>query len=147
MIEIVNASPAHVGMLARRLRPIDVLECALAGRTPKQALRLSLTSACYAWTAKAAGRPVAMFGVSTLSALDGLGSPWLLLTDEAMEHRKALVTLGRSFTARFLRDFRRLENRVHRDNDAAIAWLQHLGYTVEPAAVGAPLREFYRERD
>ena len=51
MIEFVAASPAHIGTIANRMRDIDAKECAIMGRTPKQALRLSLKASVAAWTA------------------------------------------------------------------------------------------------
>lgn len=146
MIDIVTATPAHVGTLANRMRDIDRLECAIFGRTPKQALRLSLMSASCAWTAKIDGRPEAMFGAAAVSSIDGIGSPWLLMTDTAVRHARALVVLGGRYSDEIQRRFRRLENRVHADNEVAIRWLSRLGYVIEGEELvnGHPMRSFFR---
>jgi len=149
MIEVVPASPAHIGTLAARMRPIDRLECAVFGHSPKAALRASMRDACMAFTAKLDGRPEAMFGVATVSMLEGIGSPWLLLTDDGARQGKALVRMGRNVTRLFEREFRVLRNNVHADNETAIRWLGHLGYTVGPPfdMHGHSMRPFQLNRD
>lgn len=147
MIQIVPATPAHVGMIANRMRDIDCLECEMFGRSPKQALRMALTASAVAWTAKVDGRPEAMFGASSLSAIEGIGVPWMLMTDEAVRHGRALLVLGRRYSDELQRRFPTLENAVHADNAVAIRWLERLGYTVGPivAMNGQPMRGFVRK--
>lgn len=149
MIEVVPASPAHVGTLAVRMRPIDRLECSIMGHSPKSALRQSLTDATVAWTAKVDGRPEAMFGASTIGLLTGEGSPWLLVTDTGAHHAKALVAFGKQYTEEMQRIFPILKNRVHAHNSTAIRWLRHLGYRIGPVfdMNGHPMRELERRRE
>lgn len=146
MIEFVAASPAHIGTIANRMRDIDVKECAIMGRTPKQALRLSLKASVAAWTAKVDGRPEAMFGVSTLSLLGGEGSPWLLMTGDAERQARALLVDARRYSDILQAMFPILSNNVHADNATAIRWLQRLGFTVGPVFDfgGHPMRPFER---
>lgn len=146
MIEFVPASPAHVGTIAARMREIDKLECAIMGRTPKQALRLALQGSSLAWTAKIDGRPEAMFGVAAVSLIDREGSPWLLLTDEGARHAKALVRDGRRYSDLIQMEYSVLKNFVHADNHSACRWLVRLGYTLgEPFDMhGHPMRPFER---
>jgi hypothetical protein len=146
MIEIVPAKLTHVGPIANRMRSIDQLECRIFGHSPREALRQGLLSATVAWTALVDGRPEAMFGASTVSLLDGTGRPWLLMTDEAERHQKALVRLGRIYTAAIHRHYVFLENWVHVDNAAAIRWLSRLGFAVGGVEVvrGHPMRPFIR---
>lgn len=148
MIEVVPASPAHVGTIAHRIREIDRIECAVMGRTPKEALRLSLMSSSSAWTVKIDGRAEAMFGVGTVSVLDGEGSPWLLLTDVAAKQARALVVLGKRYSDAMQSAFPLLRGLVHADNATAIRWLQRLGYAIEPVEEynGHPMRVFRRSR-
>ena len=144
MIEIVPASPAHVGTIANRMRTIDALECQIAGRSPKQALRSGLRSSIVSWTAKIDGRPEAMFGVHTSDFLGGEGHIWLLGTDVLSSHGKSLVRLGRIYTKALFEHYTLLHNRVHADNDKAIRWLARLGFVIGPVDViaGQPMREF-----
>jgi hypothetical protein len=130
MVDYVPASPSHVGPIANRMREIDKLECRIAGHSPKDAIRLSLAGSARAWTAKAEGRPIAIFGVSPISLLGGEGSPWLLLTNEAMKYRKALWRDVKAFHEIMHSDYPILSNVVHDENAVAINWLRRLGYSI-----------------
>ena len=146
VIATVPASPAHVGRIATRIRAIDAIECAAFGHTPKSALRAALSGSSLAWTAKADGAPVAMFGASTVSTLEGIGCPWMLMTDEAPRHARALVEQGRRYSDMMLRHYARLANHVHADNAVAIRWLSRLGYDIGEIenVNGHPMRGFTR---
>lgn len=146
MIEFVPASPAHIGTLAARMRDIDRHECAIMGHSAKQALRMSMRYSTVAWTAKVDGRPEAMFGASTVSLLDGEGSPWMLMTDDALRHARAMLQDGRRYVDTLQGLFPLLRNNVHADNAASIKWLQKLGFTVGPVfdMAGHPMRAFER---
>lgn len=146
MIEFVPASPAHIGTLAARMRDIDKLECGINGRSPKEALRMSMRYSTVAWTVKIDGRPEAMLGASCVSLLDGEGSPWLLLTDEAVRRARAMLVEGRRYSDAMQAIYPVLRNNVHADNVAAIRWLQRLGYTMGPVfdMAGYPMRTFER---
>ena len=144
MIEIVPASPVHVGPIATRMRGMDQLECRVFGHSPKEALRAGLLGSSIVWTAKVNGRPEAMFGVVTTSLLDASGRPWMLMTDEGARHAKALVRFGRLYTRALLRHYDVLENLVHAHNDKSIRWLARLGYAIGAVDVvnGQPMRPF-----
>lgn len=146
MIEIVPARLSHVGPIALAMRDIDRLECMVWGHSPKEALRNGLMASTVAWTALIDGKPQAMFGASTVSFLDGIGRPWLLMTDEAVRHQKSLVRLGRIYTDAIHRHYAHLENWVHCDNAAAIRWLSRLGFAVGGVEVirGHPMRPFIK---
>jgi hypothetical protein len=144
MIEVVPASPAHIGTIANRMRHIDQIECQWGGHSPKTALRLGLRSSMVAFTVKVDGRPEAMFGVVTTSWIYREGGIWMLLTDVGEKQSKSLVRLGKIYTAAFMRHYDVLRNHVHADNHKAIRWLTRLGFVVGPVDVirGQPMREF-----
>lgn len=146
MIEIVPAHTRHIGHIALHMRSVDQLECRIFGHSPKNALRSGLMASTVAWTALVDGKPEAMFGAATTSLLDGTGRPWMLMTDEAERHQKALVRFGRIYTEAIQRHYVRLENWVHVDNVAAIRWLSRLGFAVGGVEVirGHPMRPFIR---
>lgn len=146
MIEIVPARSKHINYLAINMRAIDQLECRIFGHSPKNALRTGFMASTVAWVALVDGKPEAMFGASTISLLDGTGRPWMLMTDEAEHHQKALVRLGRIYTEAIQRHYVQLENWVHVDNVAAIRWLSRLGFAVGGVEVirGHPMRPFIR---
>jgi hypothetical protein len=146
MIEIVPARPNHTGTIASRMREIDRLECWAVGHSPKDALRLGILASTVVWTAKVDGRPEAMFGATPLSFIEGRGRPWLLMTDDAMKHRSALLRLGRVYTEAIHRHYPILQNWVHAENEVAIRWLALLGYAIGSVDVmrGVPMRPFVR---
>jgi hypothetical protein len=146
MIEIVPARMTHIGPIATRIREIDELECRMWGRSPKQSLRLGLQASTLAWTALIDGRPEAMFGASTISLIDGSGRPWMLMTEEAVRHRRALLRLGRLYTAALHEHYILLHNWVHAENNLALRWLARLGYGIGGVEVihGQPMRPFVR---
>ncbi len=146
MIEVVAARPQHVGPIAARMKQIDREECAASGMTPKDALRHGLLYSETAWTVKADGRPEAMFGVMPVSLLEGRGHIWMLMTEDAVRHRRAIVRLGHIYTEALQRHYRVLTNRVHAENDMAIRWLARMGYVIGSVDVvrGRPMRPFVR---
>ena len=146
MIEVVPAKLTHVGPIATRMRPIDRYECGIFGHDAKTALRQGLMGSSMAWTVLIDGKPEAMFGVSTLSILDGIGRPWLLMTDIAGGQRRALMRLGRIYTEAIQRQYAELHNWVSADNAATIRWLTRLGFAVGSVDVirGHPMRPFIR---
>jgi hypothetical protein len=145
---MVPASPRHVNRIAKRMREIDVLECAAMGHTPKVALRMALLASTMAWTVMIDGEPEGMLGVTPVNVMEGKGCPWLLLTDKGGAQRKALMRLGRIYTGHMHRHFSLLENWVHADNARTIRWLTRLGYAVGGVDVirGHRMRPFVRQQ-
>lgn len=144
MVEIVPARLVHVGPIASRIRDIDRLECEVFGHSAKQALRNGVYYSDQAWTALVNGRPEAMFGCVTASAISGMGTPWFLGTDEVYRHGKALVMFGPYFVRAIVDSTPNLSNLVSSANDKAIRLLKLWGFTVgEEILVGdVPFRHF-----
>lgn len=130
MIEMVPASPAHLRRIANRMGHWDRVECEVGGRTPLDALRLSLAGSVMAWTALVDRSPVAIWGVTPISEIDGLGSPWMLGTDEARRHPRAFFEGGARTVPEMLARFRTLENMVAVGNKPAIRLLARWGFAV-----------------
>ncbi|CAB4120767.1 hypothetical protein UFOVP5_4 [uncultured Caudovirales phage] len=127
MIELVPASPAHVGVIANRMREADVIECRAMGRSPKDALRLGIKTSAEAWTAKVDGRPEAMFGLVITSALGGTATPWMLGTDAIYRHPREMICHGEKVLRRWLDSYPLLGNYVSVDNSRAIRLLRRWG--------------------
>lgn len=130
MVELVPASPAHVGVIANNMRAADVLECTAMGHTPKQALRSGLRTASEAWTAKVDGKPAAMFGLRVTSALSGTGVPWMLGTDEVYRHPREMIRWGSLILGRWLDSTPSLSNYVSVGNAPAIRMLRRWGFEI-----------------
>lgn len=130
MIAYIPATPAHIGRIASRMGRWDRIECEAGGRSPKEALRLSLAGSVMAWTALVDRMPVAMWGVTPVNLLDGEGSPWMLGTDEARRYPKAFYVGGARSIPLMLRCFPRLRNHVAMGNKEAIRLLVKWGFDV-----------------
>lgn len=144
-VALIAAEPRHIGRIAARMRECDRIEVGAHGRTPKHALRRSLSLSSLAWTATVDGLPEAMLGVAPLSILDSRGSPWMLGTDEVMRHPRALLEWGPMLVDAMVGQFARLENMVAAGNVKAVRLLIRLGFTVMPwteTVSGVPFRRF-----
>jgi len=117
------------------MRTIDAAECAAVGHTPKQALRSSLKASTFALTVLLDDRPVAMLGVTPYSVLEGIGSPWLLGTDEVLKGARQFLTVGPRVVEAMQREWPRLENYVGAENRQAIRVLHMLQFDVSPEVV------------
>ncbi len=69
-------------------------------------------------------------GVEVLSAVEGLASPWMLATDAAYQHGRALIQLGPSIITIMADSMHRLRNVVAQDNARAIRMLRRWGFDV-----------------
>lgn len=130
------------------MRAADVEEVAAFGRTPKEALRVGLRSSVLAATAFVGDRPEAMFGLTPVNAIEGVGRPWLLGTDVVPACARALIREGAGIIEQMHRRFARLENWVSARNVPAIALLERWGFTVEveTRVIGeVEFRLFWRE--
>jgi hypothetical protein len=128
---------------------MDRVECAAFGHSPKQALRRGLIESDMAWTALVDGTPSAMFGLVTVSAIEGLGRPWFLGSDEVYRHGRTMLALGPRVLARMLDSSNHLSSLVSSANGRAIRLLERWGFTVEDdeqVVGGIPFRAFWIER-
>lgn len=130
MIELVPASPVHIGPIATRMREMDRIECQAMGRTPKQALRAGLYTSDDCVTALVDGSPEAMFGRVIESALGGRGTPWFLGTDKVYRHPRAMLSIGPQIIASWGDSTPIMANLVARSNVRAIRMLRTWGFTI-----------------
>ncbi len=91
--------------------------------------------------------PIAMFGVTPVSVIEGVGRPWLLGTDDVPACARALVREAPRYIDAMHARFRRLENMVAVENVDAIRLLTHWGFVVEGEPVdvrGVAMVGFWR---
>lgn len=120
--------PDRVSVL---MRPIDIVECRVAGLTPWQALKQSVKTSALCWTGEVDGWPEAMFGVVPISVATGLGAPWFLGSNKARRSARLFLVEAPKYLARIEALFPRLEGHVSMNNDAARRWLVRMGFVVE----------------
>lgn len=88
----------------------------------------SIRTSCIAWTAECDGVPIAVFGVSPVSIMGGVGSPWLLGNDGCDRVIVPFVRLTRVYIPVMLSLFPVLENMVDVRNTRSARWLKRLGF-------------------
>lgn len=145
-LEIVPARASHIWHIARNMREADVAEVRAAGYEPFNALVGCLRTATMSSTAMVDGQPCLMFGVTPISALSGLGSPWMLGTDDARKIRRDILAESRRYVPVMLAAYPSLMNYVDARNTASIRWLRWLGFDIEDAIPygvnGEPFHKF-----
>lgn len=143
--DIIPARPAHVVLIANRMRLADKREAWAGYRlTPFQAVQQSFLASREPKVGIADGWPVCMFGCSDHGFLGMVGHPWLFTTELLPPHAKAFLRRNDSYIASLMQRYVLLENWVDARNKAAILWLRWLGFQVEPAAPFGPNRELFR---
>lgn len=124
--------------IAPRMRRQDVEELWASSRhTPVEALVSALLSSDYTFTGVIDGRPEMMFGLSVISHVTGHGSPWLLGTDEILNHRRDFMRASAQWRDMFLDRTPILTNCVDDRNELSKRWLRWLGFELtDPVPMG-----------
>lgn len=137
-VEILSARVSHIPDIAVRIRPEDKAELwDFACVTPAQAMYFGLNQARFARTGFIDGEAVAMFGVNTVSAVSGIGRPWLIGTTLLDRYAKTFLRRCRPVVEEMLSDYKLLENYIDMRNVRAIAWLKWLKFEMgEPEPMG-----------
>lgn len=71
-----------------------------------------------------------MFGVAPVSAVEGIGIPFFLGSEDVYRHGRDLLTRGPAVIAHMRQSFPILENIVAADNVRAIRLLKHWGFAL-----------------
>jgi hypothetical protein len=134
VIEIVPASLDYTAYLAPRLRALDLAEIqAASGRAPANVLAESLDRALEARVALLDGRPIAIWGLGTLSMMLGPGVPWMVASPEIASVGARFLRESRRQVATMLERYTVLTNFVDARNEPAIRYLRWLGFTLGAA--------------
>jgi hypothetical protein len=144
----VRATRAHADAIARNCREIDRYELWAGFRhTPDHALRYGLEHSSHVWTGMVNMQPFCMFGVVPENVLCGSGTPWLIATDEILEHQVAFLRRSKPMLKRMQVMYSSLSNFVAVENTNAIAWLTWLGFSFEaPQLLGAAMFQRFEWR-
>lgn len=130
MLNIRALEKGDIHYVAAHLRESDRRElCAMRGGDVdvKRQLALAVLVSSHYWTV-AAENPIAIFGVSPMDRANGIGSPWLLATDEAPHSPKDWIRLSKKYLQLMTKEYPVLINYVDARNRRSIAWLKHLGF-------------------
>lgn len=134
--------PALAVAVAMRKEDRDEVMAA-CGKDPVSAMTDALRVSTSAWVGFYDERPVCVFGVAPLNMIAGVGTPWLLGTDELAERPAAFLRRCRPYVGAMLRVYPKLVNHVDDRNEASKRWLGWLGFKMgDPAPYGVAGRLF-----
>lgn len=145
---VVKSVMEHIGPIADNMREQDKNEIWAASKSkPHNALLRSYILSEKAWTVMNGDNPIIMFGVMLYGALSRTGSPWLLGTDDLVNHKRQFLVEGRKILrTEIMPDYSSLLNYVDARNTVSINWLRWLGFDImdpEPyGALGLPFHKF-----
>jgi hypothetical protein len=128
------------------MRDVDKQEIwDMSHSTPREALLAGMALSHKCWSIVVDDRAIAMFGVSVRSALDPVGVPWLLATDELEALAFSFLKKSRPVVQEMAVGFSGLENWVSEENKISQKWLLFCGFTLyEPQVVGVEKKLFRR---
>lgn len=138
--------PGDIEHVSQHMRQSDVHEVAAAvGLSPTAALSLSVALSTSVIVAAHNNVPFAIMGCAP-AAEEGLGTPWLLATDDWKNHRRQIVTETPKVIAHFHSLYARLTNYVDARHADSIRWLKWAGFSLAPAKpyglFGLPFHQF-----
>ncbi|QCW21972.1 hypothetical protein JessAGP_042c [Caulobacter phage Jess A] len=112
-----------------RLREADRLEVeAACGKDVETALRHAVQASALAWVASKNGLPIVLLGCADFTP--GVGSPWLMATDEALRLGPALTALAKERVALVRKTWPKLLNYVDARNLVSVRWLKRIGFKI-----------------
>lgn len=149
MITIEPATFAAAEHIAEHMRDADRRELRdLSNVGPFEAVLEAMQLPGEKWVGSVDGVPAAIFGVTTVSILGNVGSPWLMGTDDTDKGARLLIQRGRELVADWASRYSLLENVVDGRNWKTVKWLKRLGFTFDhPIEVkpGVPAMRFWME--
>lgn len=123
---------ADAAEMAPEMRIEEMLEVrASAGFAPQEALEAGIRCSD-AWTVRANGKIMAIYGVFTLNLLTGMAIPWVLTTGLVDRHPKIFYKLSREVVAVMRSKHGMLVNMVDARYAKALRWVRRLGFEVHP---------------
>lgn len=127
------ATADDADQLYLHMRDADRAECEAYGMASVwDGVRSNVRRSWHAWTAEVDGQLAAVMGVTPLSLMGGMGSPWMLGTPLLDQHSRILVRLTPHYIGKMLAAFPHLVNLVHAGNHTSVRWLQRLGFVLHP---------------
>lgn len=132
-LKYVPVQDWHVRHVAFNMRDADVAEVkATANKTPLEALRKGMEISDRTVTVLTPdGLPLVIMGVAPRCRLTGVGSPWLLGTDEALKYKRNFLTDPPEVLDEMMDLYPKLENYVHVENRISVRWLKLLGFKMD----------------
>jgi len=131
MIKFTLPTDDLVQELADNMRQEEVDEVWASGKhTPYEAVKYSLEHAHEAYAAVLDGKLICIVGVSPLSLLSDMASPWLLNTNESKNKPRHLVKWTKTFIDEWKTQWPILFNYVDARYEASLRWAKWAGFKV-----------------
>jgi len=152
VVKLVRPTDDLLIEIARNMREADRIEVkASSGLSPYESLKHSCEKSNFNVVVIVDDTPIAVLGLAVISALTGLGTPWLLSSEEALKHKREFFKLSPPIIQEMLNICPKLYNYVHAENKVSIKWLKWLGFTVERNTVeyginGEKFHKFYMNK-
>lgn len=144
MLKIETATLRHAESLAQVMRPEDIAEVRSSDDwSPIQALAESLRKSEEAWSVFVDGEIAAMYGVSTLSMLGGVGAVWMLTGPALEKHPLAVLRACQRLLPDLLIRHHVLINAIDARYSKALKWAKWLGFELGECVRGQDGTEFY----
>jgi hypothetical protein len=143
-MEIKPATMADAVYIGEHLRLADDIELrACQQDAPCVAVVRSYSAAEWCNIVHVDGVPAVIYGV-TRTNIDGVGSPWMLATDDIAKIGRRFLKGSRAEVQRMRESFPWLYNKVHCENRLSMKWLRWLGFEIfdDPVGSGGKFREF-----
>lgn len=126
-IEVVDATPEHIRLLAADMKEEDAETTILLGSTPYKALWKAYRTSLFKKAAFINGKIAAMWGVAG-TYLGEKGYPWLLMSHAADEYPFRVAFCYRQELKKMLELFPVLEDWVHVGNTKSLRMLELMGF-------------------
>ena len=122
------------GIKGMKLRDADVAELAITnpGVSVDSLLEHAVQASFFVELVRVEGKPAIVYGVAP-TRVYGVGSVWMLASDDIGRIRKQFVAGCREKVEMMNRMFPVLCNWVHAENTVAVNWLRWLGFEVQAA--------------
>ena len=151
MVKFVAPTTKRLRYIADHMRDEDVAEVwASNNHTPWESIDVSMSMTDWAVVIEANGIPLAVLGLRRANMLTGSGVPWLLSSEDALDHKRSFLELTGPVIQEMLDKCPRLVNYVHVENKLSVRWLKWLGFKLDDPvmnpATGAMFRRFHMER-
>ncbi len=145
-VQLVKPTLDMVESIAADMRQADAAEVwASHGHTPIQAVMAGWKLSQYSVVVMVNDEPCVIMGLVSRDLLSGIGTPWLLGTEKALNHAREFFRLSPPVINDMLKVCPRLFNYVHADNKVSIKWLKWIGFIIdEPIPHGINGELFHR---
>jgi hypothetical protein len=136
-MKIKPATMADAIYIGEHLRAADVTELrACQPDEPSVAVVRSFVAADWCNVVTVDEVPAVIYGV-TKTNIEGVGSPWMLATDDIGKICARFLIGSKREVERMRESYDWLYNKVHCDNAVSIKWLRWLGFEIYPDPCGA----------